>query len=63
MTTHDAQPIATAREEPTAMLLLFDLDWHIGWWHMQLGWVTQGKNEWRQINPTHWMPLPPPPKG
>lgn len=52
------QPIETARKEPHAFLLLFDLDWYIGWWHMKQGWQTHGPYGVKEINPTHWMLMP-----
>ena len=34
----------------------FDPDYET-WWHDHWGWMED------ELSPTHWMPLPPPPKG
>ena len=65
----DWQPIETAPTEPdTRMLVCAGGEVVIGyrnsfyegspWWHSE----DEGPLSWGAIEPTHWMPLPPPPR-
>lgn len=57
-----AQPISTAprlgENDETILLLLFDDEWHIGWWHPQTGWTSYTARGVTAITPTHWLPVP-----
>ena len=54
------QPIATAPKDDTDVLVLCGNDILIGSFCGTMWWIEQTSHEKR--NPTHWMPLPPPPK-
>ena len=51
-----AMPIETAKQDDTERLL-FDGVWTNGYWLEGVGWW----NGESPIEPTHWMPMPPPP--
>ena len=58
------QPIETAPKDGTEVLLCEPLSggYHfivVGAFWRQLDWITGGG---RQVDPTHWMPLPAPPE-
>lgn len=70
------QPIETAPRDGTNILIyvpraaeagdMATVHWHARGWHASDGaWVSTygevGHDEWYASDPTHWMPLPPPP--
>lgn len=68
------QPIETAPKDGTEVLLFFvsDVPWQASSKGICIGfWGDDGSNAWYAFesdsnalgNPTHWMPLPPPPEG
>ena len=72
------QPIETAPKDGTEILLLIPLDWQsstiieprigkgryvaTGWFTCE-GWLNRLGQWVNEETPTHWMPLPEPPKG
>ena len=58
------QPILTAPTDGTEIVLVDGSGARaVGSWE-QYGWADEEKYDWFPLrNPTHWMPLPPAPKG
>ncbi len=59
------QPIETAAKNPRERILLFFPKFagvQIGWFSAQEGWIDVS-GPFGRSTPTHWMPLPAPPKG
>lgn len=58
------QPIETAPKDTTVLLYgAKRLEMCVGMNHSRDGWVTDTTSEWLSMyTPTHWMPLPEPPK-
>ena len=65
------RPIETAPKDETYILLYCGDDFQaVGYWSTSI-WVTKGgawiydecRSDTVELEPTHWQPLPPPPKG
>ena len=58
------QPIDTAPEQILVMVWQkYNNEWGIWWGHKVANdWFVKFGNEWLQSQPTHWRPLPQPPK-
>jgi hypothetical protein len=65
------QPIETAPKDGTVVLLFVPGDddcredcWITASWDGLMGgvWMDNARGEWWGFGPSHWMPLPPPPK-
>lgn len=58
------QDIRTAPKDGT-VIFAFDADRPVGWglpvkWNNRMSWINGERG--KALGPTHWMPLPPPPK-
>jgi Protein of unknown function (DUF551) len=60
------QSITTAQKDGRSILLVWNGEVVIGYWHKDLMWWVADEvevdSEQREDNPTHWMPLPPLPQ-
>jgi hypothetical protein len=55
------QPIETAPKEPVEILVWDGHEHKIAWWGGSNGWIFG--DDWIRCHPTHWQPLPAPPKS
>ena len=65
MNNNEWQPIETAPDDGT-FILVFDSEWGImiaNNYDSLSGWSVMWDDRCTEINPTHWMPLPKPPKN
>ncbi len=64
------QPIKTAPKKDGVRLLMYRRAITIGYWSDEFGWCDEAEhiseegwpNQIIAFKPTHWMPLPPPPR-
>ncbi len=55
------KPMDTAPQDGTELLLYQeDAGIQVSWWGLD---ADTGSNGWYRFDPTHWMPLPEPPKA